>query len=661
MIRRNIKKSHHKRAYLKSMFTFLFGLALTIGLCNNVYAFPDRGCDCNSCHSFSDQCAPPPNAPPLAIAGSDQSVNAAATVALDGSASYDPEGSAITYNWSQTGGTTVSLSGRTTAGPTFTAPQPAGNSVILTFSLTVTDEAGATDTDTINVTVNFVNAPPVADAGPTQTVSSNTQVTLDGSNSRDPDDGIATYAWTQIGLPSVVLSNPGASQPTFISPDVGAGSASLNFSLTVTDGFGLSNTDTCIVNVTAGNQPPTPNAGTDKDVFEGDEVTLDGTGSSDPDGSITAYQWVQASGPNVTLSNPASATTTFTAPGFGTGGGSLTFQLTVTDDLGLQSTDTMIVNVDWLNLSPTANAGDDQTGAFSVEEGQTVVLDGSASSDPDDGIAAYLWEQTGTGTVVTLSDPTAVQPTFVTPLIDSGEITLSFRLTVTDAGGLQSSSEVLVNVYDNGITTFPDGVVTTMTALGTPIGITAPVGGNITKLMALDPFSLPANVDVPEDMVHGLIDLEVKTDTPGAKMTVVIYLPSPAPADYKWYKYNPVTNVWTDYGEVTDPDGDVGAVFNAARDQVTLTLVDGGMGDDDDQSNGVIKDPSGLGAATNFTTPNTSSGSLSNSFGSGGGGCFVSVSEHGSVRQVIPATLAFLAAVFALGTPVVLRRSNKKN
>ena len=431
--------------------------------------------------------------------------------------------------------------------------------------------------------------------------------------------------------------------------------------MTVTDGLGLSNSDTCIVNVTAGNLPPAPNAGTDQDVFEGEVVTLDGTGSSDPDGSITAYQWVQASGADVTLSDPASATPTFTAPALGAVGGSLSFQLTVTDDQGLQSSDTMIVNVSWVNLPPTASAGSDQIGAFSVEEGQTVVLDGSGSSDPDDGIASYLWEQTGTGTVVTLSDPTAVQPTFVTPLVDTGEITLTFRLTVTDAGGLQSSGEVLVTVFDNGISVFPDGVMSTMTALGTPIGITEPVGGNITKFNVLDPSSLSADTDVPEDMVYGLIDFEVKTDTPGAKVTVVIYLPSPAPADYKWYKFNPVTNVWTDYGDVSDPNGDVGAVFNAARDQVTLTLVDGGMGDDDDQSNGVIKDPSGLGAATNFTTPTSSSGSLSNSFGSGGGGCFISAADNGSVRKVIPATLAFLAAVLALGTPVVLRRSNKKN
>ena len=147
------------------------------------------------------------DSPPVANAGPDRTVNANAAVTLDGSASYDPEGSALTYSWSQTGGSSVTLSSRTAARPTFTAPQPAGSSETLTFTLTVSDGAN-TNTDTCRVTVNFVNAPPVADAGPTQTVAPNTQVTLDGSNSRDPDDGIATYAWTQTSGPMLFCRTP---------------------------------------------------------------------------------------------------------------------------------------------------------------------------------------------------------------------------------------------------------------------------------------------------------------------------------------------------------------------------------------------------------------------------------------------------------------------
>mgnify|MGYP000052905118 CR=1 FL=1 len=93
------------------------------------------------------------------------------------------------------------------------------------------------------------------------------------------------------------------------------------------------------------------------------------------------------------------------------------------------------------NIQPTANAGSDQT----VDEGATVTLDGSNSSDPDDGIASYLWTQTG-GTSVTLSDTSAVQPTFTAPDVDEDGEALTFQLTVTDNGGLQDTDTCIVNV-----------------------------------------------------------------------------------------------------------------------------------------------------------------------------------------------------------------------
>jgi hypothetical protein len=73
-----------------------------------------------------------------------------------------------------------------------------------------------------------------------------------------------------------------------------------------------------------------------------------------------------------------------------------------------------------------------------------VVLDGSASSDPDDGIKSYLWKQTS-GLPVTLTNPTAVQPAFTAPSVGASGATLTFLLTVTDNGGLQSTATC--NVY----------------------------------------------------------------------------------------------------------------------------------------------------------------------------------------------------------------------
>jgi len=89
-----------------------------------------------------------------------------------------------------------------------------------------------------------------ADAGPDQIVNEGQIVLLNGSNSTGPDDGIASYHWVQIGEPTVNLSDPDVSQPTFTAPDVGSGGAALIFELTVIDPNGNQGKDLCTVNVT---------------------------------------------------------------------------------------------------------------------------------------------------------------------------------------------------------------------------------------------------------------------------------------------------------------------------------------------------------------------------------------------------------------------------
>ena len=193
------------------------------------------------------------------------------------------------------------------------------------------------------------NHPPVADAGPDQTAEETITVILDGSNSTDPDDGIASYLWEQMQGLSVILSGATSVSPSFISPNVGPEGESMTFQLTVTDNDGLQDTDTCIVNVTWENDPPTAAAGPDQEVDVGVTVTLDGSNSIDPDDGITSYLWTQTAGTSMTLSDTTSTTPSFSAPNVGPNGESLTFQLTVADNGGLQATDTCIVNVSWFN------------------------------------------------------------------------------------------------------------------------------------------------------------------------------------------------------------------------------------------------------------------------------------------------------------------------
>jgi hypothetical protein len=378
-----------------------------------------------------------------ADAGPDQTVNEGETVILDGSESKLKGGIDI-YQWQQTGGSpNVTLRDADTAWSNFIAPNVGVGGTSLTFQLTVINSSsGKSDTDKTIVHVRFVNEPPIADAGPDQDVEEETTVTLDGSNSFDPDEGIESYRWKQVAGPSVTLSNPQVVQPTFLAPNVSEGGTSLTFELTVTDSGGLQSSDTTIVNVIWLNDPPMADAGPDQDVEEETTVTLDGSNSFDPDDGIEFYRWKQVAGPSVTLSSPQVVQPTFLTPNVGPNGVSFTFELTVTDIGGLQSSDTAIVNVIWLNDPPTANAGADQT----VLEKSTVTLDGSSSSDPDDGIASYRWKQLA-GASITFSDPTEDRPTFEAPSFDdNGDQPLIFELIVTDSGGLQSSDSTTVSV-----------------------------------------------------------------------------------------------------------------------------------------------------------------------------------------------------------------------
>jgi hypothetical protein len=296
---------------------------------------------------------------------------------------------------------------------------------------------------TISAQFEANNQAPTADAGPDQAANEGQQVILSGLNSMDNDDGIAAFQWRQIQGSTVALANAASAQASFTAPDVTDAGTALIFQLTVTDHSGATAVDTCIVNITWINEIPVADAGPDQTVSTGDVVTLDATASSDPENGILSYRWVQTQGPAVTLSNATAAQLTFTAPAVDAQGASLVFELTVTDNGGLQDSSASMVTVEWENAQPVAHAGNDQQ----VNEGAQTTLDGSASMDPDGGIASYVWKQTE-GTPVTLSDAGAIYPVFTAPQVAAAGVTLTFQLTVTDLNGLQSVDTCRVFVRD---------------------------------------------------------------------------------------------------------------------------------------------------------------------------------------------------------------------
>jgi hypothetical protein len=257
------------------------------------------------------------------------------------------------------------------------------------------------------------------------------------------------------------------------------------------------------------------------------------------------------------------------------------------------------------NDPPDADAGSHQT----VVEGDTVTLDGSNSSDPDSDTISYQWTQIG-GIPATLSDPAAAKPTFVTPIVSPGGMILTFELVVKDKGDLQDNDQVTVTVNDNGITGFPDDVLTMKCSTGKEIGIK--VESDLVSITAVDPAYIPDSEDKPDNLPYGLFDLLIKTDAVGGTAKVTFYLESKAGVNDKWSKYKDSTGVWEDCSAYSS--------CNDARDQFTITLVDGGDGDDG-PADGWIVDPSGLSSS-----PSTTS---SGGGGGGGGGCFIDTATDG--------------------------------
>jgi len=188
------------------------------------------------------------------------------------------------------------------------------------------------------------------------------------------------------------------------------------------------------------NKPPIAVAGPDQVItLPTDSVLLDGSRSSDPDGTISEWLWTKVSGPaSFNIGNTTTAKTNVRNLDTGV----YKFELKVTDDKGLTAKDTMQVTVNSvtpINRPPVANAGPDQTINFPTNG---VMLDGSASTDPDNNITGYAWTKISGPSLFKITDAIGVQ-TQVTNLIEG---VYKFELKVTDAGGLIDKDTMQVTV-----------------------------------------------------------------------------------------------------------------------------------------------------------------------------------------------------------------------
>jgi hypothetical protein len=408
------------------------------------------------------------NLAPTAVAGSGGSgILPGTVITLTGSNSTDSDGTISSYSWAQTGGPTVVLTG-SGAVRTFTAPAVAGGTN-LDFTLTVTDNSGATGTDSVSFSVlspggtstqvqntfdggmSGSDITPANSGGGSGTAFDYTETTTGGSikfTTTAAHGGKAMVAAGNAGKGFVQWSVgstkkltgrfyvrypalPTASNNVVIYRSEAAQAAGIIWHTTgklqVTGAAGSSIHDTPVLTTNAWYRVEfAVEIGTttaNSKVWFG-LYSLDSTTAVDTFTSTTENLGID---PMVLMrfgkiDNAGNNTFYFD---------SVTYDPTSTSLLGPHAP---------LAVPPIANAG---SGANNVEPGTTLFLNGTASTDPDGTIASFAWAQTA-GETVTITGTGATRTVIAPPTV-TGTV-LGFELTVTDGDGLTSTATVAYTV-----------------------------------------------------------------------------------------------------------------------------------------------------------------------------------------------------------------------
>ena len=355
------------------------------------------------------------NTPPVANAGANQRIiptQRVMRVMLDGSGSRDADGDVLDYTWSE-GNVDLGRGVRTTV------ELPVGPH---TLTLTVRD---GEDFTTDEVLIDIPDPKPTATAPADFTVPPG-RVVLTGSAvdslSRTPG-----YQWTQVAGAPVELID--ADKPT--ARFLGTRAGTYTFELVATSD--TSPSDPVRTTVTVLDLPPWASAPARRVVRAGQEVSLDGTGSNDPNGDALTWRWsVELGASNATLSDDTQPTARLTPAA----DGRYSVALVVND--GSQNSAAVLTEVIAIDPAvtthaPVANAGADGVG----ELGKPVALEGRGSFDVDGDALTYAWRKVS-GPADAPVPATSATPTFRA----TGAGTVVLGLTVSD--GRVTSPEDLV-------------------------------------------------------------------------------------------------------------------------------------------------------------------------------------------------------------------------
>lgn len=448
---------------------------------------------------------------PTPVAGPNQYVTPGSTVQLDGSASFDVDDRALTYNWkvfARPPGSNATLTGAGTATPSLVTDQDGvyvvqlqvGNVELSSFRFspyTVSEykewgEADYAGNDRVVIYAQSEFFKAVANAGPDQILpfTGPAAIPLDGSGSYHPSGGEITYRWYLIDTPAASnasIDTPGDTEPDSASLLIDSTSGNYVVGLKTSSAFLGPVRDHVVITLTQNNSP-TAAAGDDQAVSVGDSVTLNGSASNAPDGNPLDYTWSLASAPGLwglqdpdgdgrhewmdwpALSNGIAIAPTFTPDQ----NGEYRLRLTVNDGEQSSVADEVIITASGgaANTAPIADAGADQ----SVTVGSTVNLDGGDSSDPDNNLITFAWtiERRPLTSTATINLPSSETPSFVADVVGSYDV------------------QLIVN--DGIVNSAPD----TMT-------VTAAAAGACANPLTLT-HSLPFAPDIPEMATNIQID-----------------------------------------------------------------------------------------------------------------------------------------------------------
>jgi hypothetical protein len=430
------------------------------------------------------------NNAPSADAGDAITQAADRKVQLDGRASYDKDGDSLTYYWtfdhlpsnSQLGEMTSPFTvNQTNEGSTTFQPDAVGTYIV---KLEVYDGSLYSDASYLVVNATEPENAPVANAGGDIELQVGNVATLDGSQSSDPLGGGLSYQWSLVEVPT----NSSLTESALVDADQLNATLSgdvigwYTATLVVHNGLSYSSPDSVRVHFTGENVAPTADAGGDIDDMDCQDIQLDCSASTDPEGEALSYWWILQSKPensqidNRYISGQHIANPTFWADV----AGAYTMSCSVFDGTSWSHPDTITLNVaerDY-NTPPSVNAGADQeVDAGDVDctsttspyypynttwncdscENQTTTI-GVSTADADGDPYVVEWivdEDTRHATLVGVDRvPATVVLDPATPTRGGSckEVDADFTLAATDCTGATTEDDVSVSIECCGVT-----------------------------------------------------------------------------------------------------------------------------------------------------------------------------------------------------------------